>query len=99
MAWKRWGELSGYDKYMLVIGLVGKTFLVLQIATMILNESSENVSLTSYMVYFLTSLSWLVFGLLYQDIIVSVSSYIGIVGALFAMNTVVILKQNKSDIL
>ena len=99
MAWKRWTSLNGYDKYMLFVGLAGKTFLVLQIAAMIVNHSSKNVSFTSYLVYFLTSLSWLIFGIMYQDTIITVSSFVGIIGALVAMNTVIIYKEDKSDIL
>lgn len=99
MEWPTWSTMSAYDRYMLFIALVGKTFLILQVATVMINGSSENVSFTSYLVYFLTSLSWLVFGLLEKSTVITVSSFFGIIAALVAMNTVIIYKTDKSDIL
>ena len=96
--WKSWNDMNAFDKYMLFIALFGKTFLVIQIIKIILDESSENVSFTAYLLYFITSLSWAVFGLYYRETIVTLSSYVGMVGGLVAMNVVVAYKKDKSDI-
>jgi uncharacterized protein with PQ loop repeat len=97
MAWNT-SALNSYDKYMFFVGIVGKTFLILQIYTIIRNQSSENVSFLSYLIYFLTSLSWLIFAVMNQNLVITVSSFVGIICSLTAMNTVVMYKQDKSDI-
>jgi uncharacterized protein with PQ loop repeat len=99
MTWKVWNTMTGYDKYMLFVGLVGQLFLVLQIATMIKNKSSENVSFSSYLILSITTLSWLVFALLNKDTIITVSSMFALVGSLTALNIVVIYKKSKSNLL
>jgi|EP01047_Picozoa_sp_COSAG01_P008377 uncharacterized protein with PQ loop repeat len=99
MDWAHWSDLPGYDRYMLFVGVLGKAFVFIQIITILLNQSSENVSFSAYLVYFLTSLSWLFFGILTKNTVVTASGYVGIVAALVAMNIVIIYKENKSDIL
>lgn len=80
--------LSMYDKYMLFVALAGKAFLVLQIATVVNNQSSTNVSFASYVVFLLSSLSWLVFGVLNRSTVVTASAFVGIIGSLVALNVV-----------
>lgn len=96
MGWATWPYLTNYDRYMLFIGIFGKTFLALQIAAMIKNKSSENVSFFSYIVYFVVSLSWLYFGIAHKDTVVVVSSLTAIVFALVAMNIVAVYRDSKS---
>ena len=96
--WKTLDKMNGFDKYMLFIALFGKIFLVLQIIKIIVDDSSENVSFTAYVFYFITSLSWVIFGLYYRETIVTFSSMVGMVGGLAAMNVVMAYKQNKSDL-
>ena len=79
---KQWQSLStmkGYDIYMLVIATFGKIFLVFQIIRIILNQSSTNVSLMAHVTYFIGILSWLVYGYLSKNTIVTVSSVFGLV--------------------
>lgn len=96
---KHWRQMSGFDRAMLFIAVLGKTFLILQIIKIFLNNASTDVSFLAYVVYTLTSLAWLIFGLIYRDTVVVVSSFIGIVGGLFAMDTIVIFKEDKGNIL
>ena len=97
--WKTWGMMSSYDKYMLFVSVFSKTFLILQILAMIKNMSSEDVSFTSYILYFVASVSWLVFGMIYKQTIITLSAFLGIIGGLIAMDLVIIYKNDKSNIL
>ena len=96
--WKTAIDFHSYDQYMLFIAIAGKAFLFTQIAKIIQNENSENVSFFSYLIYFITSFSWLLFGLLHKETIVTVSSSIGIFGGLMAMVTILYYKDDKTDI-
>ena len=97
-AWKTWNNMNSFDKYMLFIALFGKTFLILQIIKIIADDSSENVSFTAYVLYFITSLSWVIFGLYYRETIVTFSSLLGTVGGLVAMNVIIAYKQDKTNL-
>lgn len=96
--WKSWTTMNSLDRYMLFIALFGKTFLVLQIIKIIADGSSENVSFTAYLLYFITSISWVVFGIYYRETIVTMSSLLGMVGGLVAMNVVMAYKTDKKNI-
>lgn len=97
--WKTWSSWEIYDKYMLFISVFGKAFLVFQIVSIVINSSSQDASFLSYVLYLITSLSWLVFGLIQKNTIIVISSYVGLIGALIAMNFVIAYKENKNDIL
>ncbi len=97
--WKTWGAMNMYDRYMLFIAIFGKTFLVLQIIKIVADSSSENVSFTAYVLYLITSVSWVVFGIYYRETIVTVSSFLGLVFGLVAANVVVIYKEDKGELL
>lgn len=96
--WKNHKMMNSYDKYMICIAIVSKVFLVLQIAKIIADESSQNVSFSAYLVYFISSVSWLVFGIMYKESIVVISAYIGVLGSLVAMIIVVAYKKDKGDL-
>jgi uncharacterized protein with PQ loop repeat len=98
MTWKAWKDLNNLDKYMLFIALFGKLFLFVTIAKIIIDESSENVSFTAYVLYVITSLSWFIFGLYYKETLVTFSSLLGLAGGLLTMNIVVAYKENKTDL-
>jgi len=96
--WKNLGNMNPIDKYMLFMAIFGKAFLVLQIIKIIVDKSSESVSFIAYVLYFVVSISWILFGVHYQETIVTTSSFIGLVFSLVAMIVVLLYKDNKSDI-
>lgn len=96
--WKSWKTMNAFDRYMLFIAIFGKTFLVVQIVKIILDGSSENVSFTAYILYFLTSLSWFIFGIYYRESIVTFSSLIGLTSGLVALNVIMAYKEDKTDL-
>lgn len=96
--WKSLGSMNAFDKYMLFIAIFGKTFVIVQIVKIILDRSSENVSFTAYVLYFITSLSWFIFGIYYKETIVTFSSLVGILGGLVALNVIMSYKEDKTDV-
>jgi uncharacterized protein with PQ loop repeat len=96
--WKSWKDMNSFDKYMLCVALFGRTFLILQIIKIITDGSSDNVSFTAYLVYFITSLSWLIFGIYYRQTILTLSSFIGMVGGLLSLNIIMAYKSDKNSL-
>ena len=99
MGWDRWNTMTTYDRYMLFVVLVSRVFIVIQIITIIINGSSENVSFTAYYLLLLGSVSWLFFGIFQKSLIVTVSAFLGVLGAITSLNVIVMYKPNKTDIL
>ena len=96
--WKGLNNMNGLDKYMLFVAIFGKAFLVLQVIKIIIDQSSENVSFMAYILYFVTSISWMMFGIYYQETIVTISSFIGTVFSLVSLMVVLLYKKDKSDV-
>ena len=96
--WRGIAELSNYELYMTAISIFGKAFVFLQIAKMVDTGSSSSVSFSAYVVYLVTSVSWLYFGLLRRDTVITVSGFIGLVTSLIALNTVVFYREDKGDL-
>jgi uncharacterized protein with PQ loop repeat len=84
-SWKSSVDMDPFDLYMVAIAIFGKTFLLLQIVKVISGESSKNVSATSYLVYFIVSVSWLVFSMQKRETVVFISSVMGIILSLIAL--------------
>jgi uncharacterized protein with PQ loop repeat len=74
-----------YDRYMILIAILGSVFVYLQAATIIQNESSENVSMPSYVVFLIVSLSWMIYGVLWMDWIVIITGLIAAIGGVLAL--------------
>ena len=97
--WKTIRNMNMLDRYMVFIALFGKTFLILQISKIVREGSSDNVSFAAYLLYFITSFSWLIFGIYYKETIVATSSLFGIIGGLSAMSVIMLYKTDKLDLL
>ena len=96
--WKGLQDMNALDKYMLFIALFGKTFLIIQIVKIFMDKSADNVSYTAFLLYFVTSLSWILFGLYYRETIVLTSAIAGSVGSLVAMGVIMAFKSNRKYI-
>lgn len=74
-----------FDRYMLVVAVFGSLFVYLQAAVIIQNKSSENVSMPSYIIFLIVALSFMAYGILWTDWVVSLSGLIASVGAIIAL--------------
>lgn len=76
---------SHYRVFMLGVGLAYSAALLLQILTMIDNESSHNVSFTALVLYTVIAGAWLGYGLLWSDVSVVFLSSLATVTAVCAV--------------
>jgi len=74
-----------YQRFMWVLALLGPLFVYLQASQIILNESSDNVSLSSYIVLLVLSVAWLVHGLLWSRWLQAISGFLMVGGTCLAM--------------
>lgn len=74
-----------YDRYMILVAIFGSVFVYLQAGTIIENKSSENVSMPSYILFLIVSLSWMAYGILWTDWISALSGVVSSIGAIFAL--------------
>lgn len=97
--WESWGQMTSYSRTMLIVAVLSRLFLVLQISVIIGNNSSEDASFTSYLIFFIASLFWVAYGVIAKNTVLVTSSYIGTIGSLIAMTIVVMYKENKANLL
>jgi uncharacterized protein with PQ loop repeat len=70
---------------MILIALLASTFVYLQASLIIQNKSSENVSMPSYIILVIVSLSWLLYGILWTNWVIALSGIVSSVGSIMAL--------------
>lgn len=76
---------SYYEKYMLVVGILGQAFFYAQGIKIFLEEQAVGVSLPAFLIAFITVTSWMVYGLLLGNRVLVISNAIAALGALFVV--------------
>lgn len=74
-----------YDRYMIIIAILASIFVYLQASLIIQNKSSENVSMPSYIILLIVSLSWMVYGILWTDWVIALSGIVASIGSIIAL--------------
>jgi len=74
-----------YDRYMIFIALLAASFVYVQAAVILSNQSSENVSLPSYIILLIVSLSILLYAVLWTDWVLAISGIVSSVGCIIAL--------------
>jgi uncharacterized protein with PQ loop repeat len=74
-----------YDRYMILIALLASTVVYLQAALILSNKSSENVSLPSFIIWLIVSLSVLLYGILWTDWVLATTGIVASLGAIIAL--------------
>ena len=74
-----------YDYYMIVVAIAASTIIYFQAGLILQNKSSENVSIPSYIILTIVSLSFVVYGVLWTDWLIIVAGIIATVGAILAL--------------
>ena len=78
-----------YDKYMVCITLMASIIVYLQAAVIQSNQSSENVSLASFILWLIVSTSVLLYGVIWDRPLLITSSLIATVGSVWAIVTTI----------
>lgn len=69
-----------YEKYMILVALVGSSTSYLQAYRIYKRQSSSDVSPQAYLLGWIVALHWFIYGLLKPDWLIALSSTIGLVG-------------------
>lgn len=70
-----------YKLYMLyIISWLGNVFLFIQLAAILEKKDSTGVSLTAFIVFLITGISWLIYGYLIKDYAIIVSGIVRLIG-------------------
>lgn len=76
---------SWFDRYMVLVAAMVCVAVFLQASLITQNKSSENVSMPAYILLVIASLSWMCYGILWTDWLVSLSGLILSAGSIFAL--------------
>jgi MtN3 and saliva related transmembrane protein len=74
-----------YERYMLVIGVVGQLMFYTQGIKIFATKSANDVSLVGFLFGLLTVSSWLIYGILIKNRALIVSNAVAVAGALFVV--------------
>lgn len=70
------------------MGLVESTFLFIQFAKTMENESAEGLSLLAFMILMFTSISWVVWGALAHDAAVLITATVNVIGSMLMVGAI-----------
>lgn len=74
-----------FDRYMVLVAVMVCVAIFLQASLITHNKSSENVSMPAYILLVIASLSWMCYGILWTDWVVSTSGLFLSAGSIFAL--------------
>lgn len=74
-----------FDKYLYVVLLLGVVFIYLQGALIIQNKSSENISIPSFIILLIITLTILMYGILWTDWFISIIGVVSTSGSVMSL--------------
>lgn len=81
-----------YKKYMFFIGLIGHSVFVLQTYKILVTKSSHDVSLEGFLIYGISVASWLLYGYMVHDKILTRVNLFGFVAAIICIATIIMYR-------
>ncbi len=77
--------LTYYEKYMLVVGVLGQLLFYIQGVKIVLTQSANDISITAFSLAFISVSSWLIYGILIKNRVLIFANAVAVVGALFVI--------------
>jgi MtN3 and saliva related transmembrane protein len=77
--------LMHYERYMLIIGVLGQLLFYTQGIKIFLTKSASDVSILGFLFGLFSVSSWLIYGILIKNRILIVSNAFAVIGALFVV--------------
>ncbi|WP_085784590.1 SemiSWEET family sugar transporter [Candidatus Nucleicultrix amoebiphila] len=74
-----------YEKYMMVVGLIGQLLFYLQAIKIYHTRSAEDLSLTGFLIAFFSLISWLFYGIILRNKVLIFVNITGSFGALLVV--------------
>lgn len=84
--------LKFYEKYMILMGIVGHFIFIFQIRTILLNQSSTDVSLEGFLIAFVSIASWLLYGILKKDTVLITVNIFGVLAAIACLIAIIFMR-------
>jgi MtN3 and saliva related transmembrane protein len=81
-----------FEKYMLVMGIVGQMIYYMQGLEIFLNRSAQDVSIIGFSMGLIAVLSWLTYGVLIKNRVLVIANIFGVIGALFVLAGILIYR-------
>lgn len=69
-----------YEKYMFFIGIVGQLLFYFQAYKIFSTQSACSVSLVGFSISFISLTSWLIYGLILKNLVLTLSNIAGLIG-------------------
>ena len=85
---RNWAQV--YEKYMLVIGILGQSVFYVQAAAIFINCSAKDVSLLGFSLGLISVASWLIYGILIKNKVLIISNSVAVLGAILVIAGVLI---------
>ncbi len=79
-----------FEKYMLVVGIVGQMIFFMQGLEIFLKSSAQDVSIIGFGVGLIATSSWLTYGVLIRNRVLIIANIFGVIGALFVLTGILI---------
>ena len=83
--------IKHYEKYMLLIGIVGNFLFYLQAYRIFLTQSTRDVSTTGFIISFFSIMSWLIYGIIIKNRVLIIVNAFGLFGSLLTLVLIIIL--------
>lgn len=77
--------LTYYERYMLVVGILGQLLFYTQGIKIFLTQSAKDVSIIGFLCGLVSVSSWLIYGLLIKNKVLVLSNVVAVVGALLVI--------------
>ncbi len=74
-----------YKKYMFLVGTLGQSLFYLQGIKIFCNKSACDVSFPGFLMGFIAVTSWMIYGILIKDKVVTISNIVAVIGALLVL--------------
>lgn len=74
-----------YERYMLIVGVLGQLLFYVQGAKIFLTRSASDVSIIGFSLGLISVSSWLIYGMLIKNRVLIVANAFAVIGALFVI--------------
>ena len=77
--------LTYYERYMLVVGVLGQLLFYIQGIKIFMTKSADDVSIVGFLLGLISVSSWLMYGVLIKNKVLVLANIFAVVGALFVI--------------
>lgn len=82
-----------FARYMMVLAIVGYSWVIAQAVTIIQKGTSEGVSVFAISIYFAVSLNWLIYGLMRKDSVMVTGSSVSLLTNTFLIASIFVINS------